>query len=1500
MAEEFRLHEELLRLQEDPKEFFIPNAITIEGANDKELERYLNDTNKRHLLLPGLAIILSLKRASLFRAFSHLKTRIAARLLDIILSGFENEIKSTSDDIDTDETDSFPQHRLALEMYGFILQWFVNIAEEKATSKVAPEKTAAVAKPKKGRAGKAREEEDSGPGWDWTKQKQKTFDLMVRVLELRINKIWTLAPERDVFISVFTKPAFQVFENKNNSKAGDIKTRVFKVLGICITQYNQAFAAQTTIIQDLQYWEHSADMMAEFLFTLAENHDYTQLTDEILREIASKEFKDTTTKEVKDTPNPKTFAAFLVKLSELLPKSVLKNMGLLIGLLDSESYAIRMAIIEILGNLIVELANTEAQTPMQKDQINKFFDILEERFLDNNAFVRSKVLQVYLKLLDLRAKFPKRRQTLCDFAIRHLNDKSSHVRKNAIKVLTRSIATHPYSMYGGELIWEQWETRREELKEKLAALKLPEELQEIPPESGQNEKRRKVNGKQRSNDDEEKEEAEESLSQGEDSDVEMADADAEQEEPAPAPSGGGDAMLTDEQVIQLASAEEAVQLDLQKRFCTDAITFIMQIHAATPIIVSLLASKTKAEVLEAMDFLVVAYNYKIEAAADGIKKMSHLIWTKDNSDEGKGVKTKLLECYQHLYLESDGNLSPKENVNMITKNLIQLTFNTTLAELTSLEQVLSTLMAENHIEDNVIDKLWAVYGVTKRAIPKAQRRGAIIILGMLAKAKMEIVSEKTDLLLSIGLGPLGKLCLPLSLTNFFYGLGQADLSLARYTCIALQRLGGNKTKEKGRALDEGIRLPMSLPIFERLKDIVIEPSTSTEWYGVAEQAINTIYLLGEHPDVLCSEIIKIKATQAFGIKAPEANIENEMQVDEENVSSAPQEALRASSVQLSQLFFVVGHVAVKHIVHLEIIEAVWKRKKAKTEFESAKKAEKGDDELEQVAGTAEDEIGDAISHIRERELLFGDGSLLATFGPLLTHVCANNTIYHDRTLQITATLALTKLMCISSDFCEANLQLLFTILEKSTDPTIRSNIVIALGDMAVCFNTLIDENIAYLYNRLSDPDPLVKKNTLMVLTHLILNGMIKVKGQIGEMAKCLEDEERRISDLAKLFFTELSSKDNAIYNNLPDIISNLSGSESKVDEETFKKIMKFLFDFIDKDKQAENVVEKLCQRFRNAEGGRAWRDISLCLSLLPYKSEKSFKKLLEGMPNYQDKIHEEVVYKNFTDIVAKGRAQKSQKPEMKAAIDEFESRLEELRVRGVEAQEVEQNVVITAKKVAGRKASALPKGSKTKGKKEPAKESVKEPVKEPAMEPVREPTKKQAPKTPRAHRAKQGKKKAISSEEEQEEEQEEVVVKTPLRTSRVKRGKKKLISSEEEQEEEREKVVAKAPPRASRAKRGKKVISSEEEEKEQEEQEEQEEVVTKTPPRTSRVKRGKKMIFSEEVEEQAKVVKTSPRASRATKAKKKIISSDDDDDEEEKEEEEEEEDEVEDDDDDYE
>ena len=95
----------------------------------------------------------------------------------------------------------------------------------------------------------------------------------------------------------------------------------------------------------------------------------------------------------------------------------------------------------------------------------------------------------------------------------------------------------------------------------------------------------------------------------------------------------------------------------------------------------------------------------------------------------------------------------------------------------------------------------------------------------------------------------------------------------------------------------------------------------------------------------------------------------------------------------------------------------------------------------------------------------------------------------------------------------------------------------------------------------------------MVLTHLILNGMIKVKGQLGEMAKCLEDPDQRISDLAKLFFTELSTKDNALYNNLQDVISHLSIGSHAVDEETFERTMRFIFTFIEKASSINNVFD---------------------------------------------------------------------------------------------------------------------------------------------------------------------------------------------------------------------------------------------------------------------------------------------------------------------------------------
>ena len=93
-------------------------------------------------------------------------------------------------------------------------------------------------------------------------------------------------------------------------------------------------------------------------------------------------------------------------------------------------------------------------------------------------------------------------------------------------------------------------------------------------------------------------------------------------------------------------------------------------------------------------------------------------------------------------------------------------------------------------------------------------------------------------------------------------------------------------------------------------------------------------------------------------------------------------------------------------------------------------------------------------------------------------------------------LALCKLCAVSADFCERQLQLLFTVLARARSPRVRALAAVALGDLAFRFPNLVEPYTGLLYARLRDGDARVRKNMLMVLTHLILHDMVKVKGQV--------------------------------------------------------------------------------------------------------------------------------------------------------------------------------------------------------------------------------------------------------------------------------------------------------------------------------------------------------------------------------------------------------------------
>lgn len=410
-------------------------------------------------------------------------------------------------------------------------------------------------------------------------------------------------------------------------------------------------------------------------------------------------------------------------------------------------------------------------------------------------------------------------------------------------------------------------------------------------------------------------------------------------------------------------------------------------------------------------------------------------------------------------------------------------------------------------------------------------------------------------------------------------------------------------------------------------------------FGVAEQAISAIYTLSKHPDTLASDILRRKTKQVFQQQSVQQTEDAMEGVENEGAlpSPPPEEPpnKQRSALALSQLLFIVGHIAIKQIVHLELCELEFKRRKAEKEKSKppnaspTKGAPTHQDELDQIGGTTEDDFTEVMNHIRERELLFGATSLLSHYAPLVTEICSNNTKYNDESLQAAATLCMAKLMCVSSEYCEKNLPLLITILEKSQNPVTRSNVVIALGDMAVCFNHLIDENTDFLYRRLNDKDSSVKRTCLMTLTFLILAGQVKVKGQLGEMARCLEDPDKRIADLSRMFFTELSTKDNAVYNQFIDMFSHLSAA-TDLEEASLKRIIKFLASFIEKvsfaagmefsppllirfqDKHAKQLADKLAARLARCESERQWNDVAYALSLLQHKNEEIQKTVSAG------------------------------------------------------------------------------------------------------------------------------------------------------------------------------------------------------------------------------------------------------------------------------------------------
>uniref|UniRef100_A0A8C1PP97 Condensin complex subunit 1 n=1 Tax=Cyprinus carpio TaxID=7962 RepID=A0A8C1PP97_CYPCA len=1064
----------------------------------------------------------------------------------------------------------------------------------------------------------------------WDSERETILQCLTQLLQLDIRTLWSLSLVEEEFVSCVTCCCYKLLENPTISHVKSKSTRdaIIHVLGIMVKKYNHMLGACVKVIQLLQHFEQLASVCAAAVASWSSEYGVKAIVGEIMREIGQKSSEEL----AREGSGVKAFSSFLSELSTLVPETMIPNISVLLTHLEGESPSLRVAVCEVLGEVLVRVLSGDKLDDSARASRDRFLDTLQEHIHDAHSHVRARVLQVYARIVNSKALPLCKYTEVMELTVGRLGDKSVHVCKSAIQLLAAFIAHNPYSCKLSsvdltkplEKEMAKLKEMRDSQKEQVPAADLWDAMK---PELEMTVKAQLEPGSEEEDNEDEEETGGDEERSDRDTALQIAqflreskyryqvtpEAVSSDAPPTPQKEGGGNE----------GGESELKKQEMLVQYLKDTESFALQVERSIAVINNMLYWKTTTVVQEAVQFCVTAFEFSVANSVCGVRKMLPLVWSTDVT-----IKDSVIQAYRRLYLNPHGD-NTRAKAQTLVDNLSDLMIDASLGTVQCLEEIVSEFFSsESALQTSVVQVLWERFS-GKRETKALHRRAAVLLLGMAARAEREVVLSNLDTLCSVALGE--KVA--------------EDYLLARDTLITIANITDHVRQSKG--------VPFRLPMDHHLFRLV---QSDPHWQTFMEQAVRLIYFLAESPDQLCSRLLQ-RSAHLLLEQITEGGEPNQSQLQESG---------------LAQVLSLCGAVAFWQVSHLErsVSAELRRRRGEKEEKEEKEKAPANkkdandscvEEELGLVGASAEDTEVEFIRKICETELL--SGNMLSAFLPLLVKVCSSPGKYSHSQLTTAACLALSQYMMISPAVCKDNIRLLFTVLEKSPLPVVRANTIVALGDLTVRFPNILEPWTPNLYARLSDESASVRLTAIMVLTQLVLKDVMKVKGQVSEVAVLLLDPEPHIASLALNFFNELSAKDNAIYNLLPDIISRLSDPERGMKEEDFNTIMKQLFSYITKERQTESLVEKLCQRFRTAKTEQQWADLAVSLSLLSV-CERGFKKLQECWDCYSDKLTEPGVYQPLLSIAAKLR--RRAKPQFKAHVEDYEKRLTAVHTKGLE------------------------------------------------------------------------------------------------------------------------------------------------------------------------------------------------------------------------------------------
>ncbi|KAG7205865.1 hypothetical protein KM043_007797 [Ampulex compressa] len=1192
------------------------------------------------------------------------------------------------------------------KMYAYLFSWFISYINEKLSKNAKDIDN--VGKRKK--ATKTDMEEE----WDGTAQ--KALELLYRWLQLPLHKMWQPPIVEDSFVTVLTQVCYKLLEQNKDFKSKYARQTIFEIMGTLIKKYNQGITCVVRIIQLVKLYDVLAAPIANGIVHIVMNCGCNGMIREVVKEIGQSELGEADSRNI---------STFFETIATSQPNLILPILDDIMDYLASEFYCMRNCVIGVLGAVVQKVLTGEELTDEQKETRDECLDNLEDHILDCHAYVRSKVLQTWQQLCCEGAVPLARQGKLLAATALRLEDKSANVRKQALQLLRALLQGNPFAAkLNREEISKSLEIERAKLKEmqtKFASSsmrgdkhrlelwqtllpKIREALQHVLENKGVEEK----DGEE----DEENTEADDAfehvrqllLNEKVNKAVAYLQRVCTKLECAPKMDNLSveakeeclflfllkifmeSENASDNSEQNTVNAEETESHEKQKEeikakkrvvsYFKNCLKFATELENAIPMAENLLFSTTASDAVEACTLLGTAYQFGVAGAANAIQKALFQVFHRDQS-----VRNNVALVYKQIYLDYDENQrSERQKALLCVKKLIDLFKTLQPGQSPALAQLLLAWYNEQELNNEVLQVLWENFSMKSPDITPLDSRVAIMLITMIAPAQSGIISGNLDVLVKIGFGPRAK----------------TDLLLARDTCRALLQIKQDKSDTEKAP----IRYANDHEMFKEILTLLKDNFTNTQedgYISFATDGINAIYHLANQPDHLMKELI---------IHIFEKGLFTNNDTEQESV---------VSSFLLSKFLYIIGHVAIKQMVHLDTnvykelkrrnaVRELRKSAKSKKAVPSSRKSRKSsvnstpssagqtlrnketsviaeDNGEEALEGAADDADAEFVNATLENEVVTGDG-LLTKFVPLVLEVCQHPEKYQEENLQAAGALALSKMMTVSCTFCEESLQLLVTILERSTYPSIRASVLMGLSDLTTRFPNQVEPWTKHIYGRLRDEDTSVRSTCVRMLSNLVMKEMVRVKGQVSELALCIVDEDEQIRENTRQFFNDLSQKGNALYNVMPDILSRLADPELNLEESNFQEILKFILGLLQKERQIDTIIEKICARFKLSTTERQWRDLSYCLSLLQFNG-KSIRRLIESLPLLKDKIHHEQVLKALQSIID----QTKKRPDAKAACVELEEKIQEL-LEGAENSKQTDSQIMPPPPVPRRKKNA--------------------------------------------------------------------------------------------------------------------------------------------------------------------------------------------------------------------